>query len=43
MVHNGNNFIPIDCSRFAAGGYLIKVTNTNGAVLVSQKLLVAAE
>lgn len=43
MIHNGNNFISLDCSKFAAGGYLIKITNKNGAVLVSQKLVVAAE
>ncbi|MGG9963402.1 T9SS type A sorting domain-containing protein [Ferruginibacter sp. SUN106] len=42
LVHNGNNFIPVDCSRFAAGGYLVKVTDINGTVVAKERLIVAS-
>ncbi len=40
-VHNGNNFIPIDCSQFIPGGYLIKIADGKGIVLARERLIVS--
>lgn len=42
LVHNGNNFIAIDCSRLPPGGYLIKVTDITGTVLAKERFIIAS-